>query len=153
MLTDQQVISKYGQPGDMANLITIILPYPMRIAWDTKTKVNKMTCHKLIADRFANVFRELLAHYGYEQLVKLDIDLFGGCYNFRKMRGGNRWSRHSWPIAIDLSPTKNGLKTPYAKAQFSKPEYAKMHEIFEKHNFFNLGKTKNYDAMHFESLI
>jgi hypothetical protein len=36
------------------------------------------------------------------------------------------------------------------KALFSKPEYTKLHEIFEKHGFENLGKVKGYDAMHWQ---
>lgn len=150
MLTDAQIIQKYGQPGDMDNLVTIPLPYPMRIAWDLKTSVNKITCHKLIAGRLSAVFADLLMAYGYDRLKELGIDIFGGCYNFRKMRGGNRWSRHSWAIATDLDPVRNGLKTSWNKAQFSKPEYTPMIEIFYRHGFFNLGKKSGYDAMHFE---
>jgi hypothetical protein len=103
-----------------------------------------------VADNFIAVFNELLATYGYDKIKELGIDLFGGCFNYRKMRGGNALSMHSWGIAIDISPSANGLKTPFNKALFSKPEYAKMHEIFEKHGFINLGKTKGYDAMHWE---
>jgi hypothetical protein len=153
MLTDAQIIAKYGQPGDISNLRTIISSFPFRIAWDKKTVTRKVTCHKLIADRLRAVLDELLAHYGLDRLKELEIDLFGGCFNYRKMRGGNRWSRHSWAIAIDLSPEKNGLKTKWKDSQFAKPEYQKMHEIFEKHGFFNLGKAKGYDSMHFETAI
>lgn len=150
MLTDSQIIAKYGQPGDPDNLTTITLPYKMRIAWDPKTTVTRITCHKLIAIPLAKVFTELLAAYGYEELVRLGIDLFGGCYNFRKMRGGNKWSRHSWAIAIDLDPVRNGLKTKKPKAQFSKPEYKKMIDIFYENGFFGLGPEKDYDWMHWE---
>lgn len=150
MLTDQQIISKYGQPGDPDNLTVIELPYRMRIAWDLKTTVDKITCHKLIALNLSEVFHQLHGAYGFEELKRLDIDLFGGCYNFRKMRGGNKWSRHSWAIAIDLSPEKNGLRTTWKHAQFSKPAYEKMMDIFYDNGFFNLGKEKGYDTMHFE---
>jgi len=150
MLTDQQIIDKYGQPGDEKNLTTIQLPYKMRIAWDTKTTVSKITCHKMVAIPLSNVFSDLLAAYGFEELQKLGIDLFGGCYNFRKMRGGNRWSRHSWAIAIDLDPARNGLKTKKPAAQFSKPEYKKMISLFYKHGFIGYGPEKDYDWMHFE---
>lgn len=148
MLTDQQIIAKYGQPG--TNIVTMALPYPMRIAWDLKTSITKMQCHKLLVPKFTAVFNDLLKAYGLNKLQELGIDIFGGCYNFRKMRGGNKWSRHSWAIAIDLDPTRNGLKTPWKKAQFSKPEYKTMVDIFYKHGFFSLGKEKDYDAMHFE---
>lgn len=148
MLTDAQIIAKYGQPG--SNIVTMKLPYPMRIAWDLKTPVTKIQCHKLLVDKFTAVFNDLLKTYGLKRLQELGIDVLGGCYNFRKMRGGNKWSRHSWGIAIDIDPARNGLKTPWKKAQFSKPEYQAMVDIFYKHGFFSLGKEKNYDAMHFE---
>lgn len=154
MLTDQQITEKYGEPGDPDNLTVIQLPYPMRIAWDAGRLVYKMQCHKLIADRLLAVFNELLSHYGYAELQRLGIDLYGGCYNYRLMRGSkNKWSRHSWAIAIDLDPARNGLKVKWKDAQFSKPEYGPMLDIFYKHDFMSYGKDRNYDAMHFETNI
>jgi hypothetical protein len=151
MLTDEQIIAKYGEPGDADNITQIELPYPMRIAWDTTKKVSKISCHKLIAQPLLNVFNELLAIYGREKLVELGIDLFGGCVNVRLMRGSKkRWSRHSWGIAIDLDPNRNGLKTKKPAAQFSKPEYTQMNDLFYKHGFIGYGIEKNYDWMHFE---
>jgi hypothetical protein len=151
-MTTKETISKYGKPNITGEgyLVTILLPYPMRLAWDTESVVNKMRCHKLVSGRFLAVFNEILREYGYEKIKELGIDLFGGCFNFRKMRGGDDWSKHSWGIAIDLHPAANSLKIPYSKSLFSKPEYKKLHEIFEKHGFINLGKTKGYDSMHWE---
>lgn len=149
MLTTQQIIAKYGQPGT-SNLIQIDIPYPMRIAWDTKTTVNKIQVHKLIAPKLKAVFDELLQVYGLPEIQRLGIDLFGGCYNYRKQRGGSDWSRHAWAIAIDLDPARNPLKASSKTAQFAKPEYKKMIEIFYKHGFVGLGPEKNYDWMHWE---
>lgn len=149
MMTTPQIIAKYGEPGP-DNLTTIQLPYRMRIAWDITKTVDRMQCHKFVAVNLTSVFTALITHYGYEEIKRLGIDLFGGCYNFRQMRGGKDWSRHSWGIAVDLDPARNGLKTPWVKAQFSKPGYAPMIDLFYRHGFFNLGKEKNYDAMHFE---
>ena len=151
-MTTKQIMSKYGKPNITGEgyLVTILLPYPMRLAWDTESVVSKMRCHKLVSGRFLAVFNEIHREYGYEKIKELGIDLFGGCFNFRKMRGGDNWSTHSWGIAIDLHPAANSLKTPYSKSLFSKPEYKKLHEIFEKHGFINLGKTKGYDSMHWE---
>ncbi len=150
MLTTKQIINKYGQPGDVKNFTVINLPYPMKVAWDLKISIKKMQCHKLIADKLLAVFNEILQVYGLEKIQELGIDLYGGCYNYRKMRGGTEWSRHSWAIAIDLSPVANSLKVPWKKAQFSKPEYKPMIDIFYKNGFKNLGIEKGYDAMHFE---
>lgn len=150
MLNEAQIRAKYGAPGDTSNLISIKLPYPMRIAWDLKSTVKAIQCHKLIGDKLIAVFNDLLTHYGLAELQRLNIDLFGGCYNFRQMRGGTSWSRHSWGIAIDLDPGHNDLHTPWKLAEFSKPEYAFMVETFYKHGFFSYGKERNFDAMHFE---
>lgn len=150
MLTTKQIIERYGEPGDTKNFTIIQLPYPMRIAWDLKKSVNKMQCYKAVADDFKNVFKQLLAHYGIDQLQALGIDLYGGCYNFRKMRNGNDWSRHSWAIAIDLDPARNPLKATNKTAQFAKPAYIPMIDIFYANHFVGLGREKNYDWMHFE---
>ena len=151
MLTTKQIIQIYGQPNQQGSYLTTIqLPYPMRLAWDKKTSVTKMRVHKKAAQDFTNVFNELLKVYGLQKIQELGIDLFGGCFAFRAMRGGSDYSRHSWGIAIDLHPEANSLKTPYSKSLFSKPEYNELHRIFEKNGFINLGKTKGYDAMHWE---
>ena len=151
MLSDSQILTKFGQPGDTDNFVVIDLPYPMRIAWDTKVTTKRMQCHKLAAEPFKAVFRDLLAHYGLTELQRLGIDLFGGCVNIRTMRGSKtKWSRHAWGIAIDLDPARNGLKTKAPIAQFSKPEYKAMTDIFYKHGFIGLGREQNRDFMHFE---
>jgi hypothetical protein len=111
---------------------------------------NSMRCHKDVAQRFLSVFNELLAVYGYERIVELGIDLYGGCFNYRKMRGGTSWSKHAWGIAIDLDPARNTLKETSKTARFARPEYKQMLDIFEKHGFLSLGRAKNYDWMHFE---
>jgi hypothetical protein len=152
MLTTQQATKKYGTPTvtGAEYLVTLELPYPMRLAWDLDTKVNKMRVHKFVKENFKGVFDDLLAHYGYEKLVELGIDLFGGCFAYRKMRGGTSWSKHSWGIAIDLDPVRNQLKETSRTARFARPEYKPMIDIFYKHGFIGLGPEKNYDWMHFE---
>ena len=152
MLTTQQATKKYGTPTvtGAEYLVTLDLPYPMRLAWDLDTKVTKVRVHKLVKDNFKRVFDDLLAHYGYEKLVELGIDLFGGCFNYRKMRGGSSWSKHSWGIAIDLDPVRNQLHETSRTARSARPEYKPMIDIFYKHGFIGLGPEKNFDWMHFE---
>ena len=151
MITTEKLLNRYGVPGENAKfLMTIDLPYPMRLAWDKKTTVTKMTCHRLVADNFLRVFKELLKEYGLPKIQELGIDIFGGCYNFRKMRGGTELSRHSWGVAIDLDPERNQLKETSKTARFARPEYKKMIDIFYKNGFESLGVEKNYDWMHFQ---
>ena len=151
-MTTNQIIKKYGKPNETgAGYLTVIqLPYPMRLAWDLDVKVTRMSCHKLVADKFLAVFNDLLCHYGYDEIVRLGIDLFGGCFNYRRMRGGSSWSLHSWGIAIDLDPARNKLKETKKTARFARPEYKQMIDIFYKHGFISLGVERDFDWMHFE---
>lgn len=150
MLSTKQIIDIFGKPGDDRNLVTVKMPYPRKIAWDLSVVTNRMQCHKLVAPKFVLVHEQILSHYGFERLKELEIDIFGGCYNFRKMRNGSDWSRHSWGIAEDLNPSKNGLYTKWNKSQFSKPEYKAMIDIYYANGFVNQGIEKGTDSMHFE---
>ena len=109
-----------------------------------------MRSHKDVADAFLPVFNAILTTYGYERIVELGIDLYGGCCNFGKMRGASSWSTHSWGIGIDLDPARNTLKETAKTARFARPEYKDMIDIFYKHGFISLGREKNYDFMHFQ---
>jgi hypothetical protein len=152
MITTPALISKYGKPSENGSpyLLKIALPYPMVLAWDKSQKVTSMRCHKLIAGNLSTVFNELLAEYGLVKIQQLGIDLYGGCFSYRQMRGGTDWSRHSWGVAIDLDPARNQLHETRKTARFARPEYQKMIDIFYNNNFLSLGVEKNYDWMHFE---
>jgi len=152
MITTQQAIVKYGFPTENPKYLTTLkLPYPMKLAWDKNVYVNKIQCHKLVVVQLELIFKEILNYYGLEKIKELGIDIYGGCFNFRKMRGGNDYSRHSWGIAIDLDPERNLLKETSKTARFARIEYKPMIDIFYKYGFVNLGREKNYDWMHFEA--
>lgn len=150
--TTQQLTAKFGKanPTGKGYLVYIDLPYPMRIAWNRKQKIKRFQCHRLVAQAFLNVFNELLAHYGYDRLVELGIDLYGGCFNYREMRGGTELSSHSWATAIDLDPDRNLLHESKKTARFARPEYKPMIEIFYRNGFISYGIEFDYDWMHFE---
>jgi len=151
MLTTAQLNKKYGVPSANPNFLTTIeLPYPMKLAWDMTKTTKKMSCHKLVADKFKKVFDQILEAYGLEKIQELGIDRFGGCFNFRTMRGGTELSKHSWGVAVDLDPERNQLKETSKTARFARPEYKKMIDIFYANGFISLGREKNYDWMHFE---
>lgn len=152
MITQEQLLKKYGTPnkGGAGYLTTINLPYPMFLNWATDTYVNKISCHKLIADKLLAVFTDILKTYGIDKIKELQIDDFGGCFNYRLMRGGTQLSVHSWGCAIDLDPDRNLLKETSKTARFARPEYKPMIDIFYKHGFESLGREKNYDYMHFQ---
>lgn len=143
----------YGKPCIESNLTFASIPFPLIIAWDKTKTTSRIRCHKLVKDDVENIFKDLLREYGQKKLEELEINVFGGCYECRNMRNGSRKSMHSWAIAIDLNPEKNGLKTRFRQAQFSGREYKKMFDIFYKYGWINLGKEKGYDTMHFEKKI
>lgn len=150
LLTQKELQQKYGNPCKPENHTTINLPYPMRLAWDKTKTVSKVTCHKLVAQNFLNVFNDLLKHYGLIKIQELGIDLFGGIYNCRPMRGGTTFSTHAYAVAIDLDPERNQLKETKKTARFARPEYKPMIDIFYKNGFIGLGPEKDFDWMHFQ---
>ncbi len=151
IMTDDEVFALYGSPGNTANFTQVISPFPFIIAWDKTVIVQKLTCHKKIAVPLQNILNDLLKQYGKDKIHALGIDLYGGLYNLRKMRGSQtRWSRHSWAIAIDLDPDRNKLRETKLTARFARPEYKPMIEIFYSHGFVGYGPEKDFDWMHFE---
>jgi hypothetical protein len=86
-------------------------------------------------------------------ISKLNLDLFGGCVNVRRMRGGSAWSIHSWGAAIDVDPDNNQLKWGKDKAEFAKKEYNAFWDIVEDEGWVSLGRVKNYDWMHYQAAL
>lgn len=140
----------YGEPT--TNLKTVRIPFEFRLAWDTSVKVQKITCHKKVAPSLIGVLEDLLEHYGYNRLKELGIDLYGGCFNHRKMRGGRQLSTHSWGAAIDLHPELNQLRWNHKRAVFAKKEYQFLLESFAAEGWVSLGVEKDYDWMHFQAV-
>lgn len=147
--TESQCPKFYGPKGE--NQTSIILPYPMILDWSPKESIKKMTCHEKVANSMLRIFKKLLDEYGFEELHKLGIDQFGGCLNVRLKRGSKTaWSIHSWGCAVDLDPDRNTLKMTMKQAQFGKPEYLPMWKIIEGEGAVSLGRTKNFDPMHWQ---
>jgi hypothetical protein len=150
--TNEEMILKYGKPNQSGTyLVSVTLPFKMKLAWDLDTTISKIRCHKKEAEIVSNIFNEILTEYGLEKINELGIDLFGGCFNYRAMRGSNNWSRHAWGTAIDLDPVRNNLHENKSTARFARPEYNKMIDIFENNNWLSLGRLKDFDWMHFEA--
>jgi len=153
MMTQEQIEAKYGKANKTGNgyLVWLDLPYPMYLNWQTKTFVKRIQCHKLVHDRLKAIFTDILSVYGINKIKELQLDDYGGCFNYRLMRGGTKLSTHSWGIAVDLDPDRNLLKETSATARFARPEYKNFIDIWYKHGFESLGREKNYDWMHFQT--
>ena len=155
-LTQEQIEKKYGIANKTGKgyLVWLDLPYPMYLNWGTKTWVKRIQVHKLVHDRMKAALQEILDVYGIDKIKTLQLNDYGGCFNYRLMRGSNKTlSRHSWGIAIDIDPDRNLLHETSATARFARPEYKTFIDIWYKHGFLSLGREKNYDWMHIETSI
>lgn len=140
----------YGPVGE--NQTLLVLPYTLKLAWDTNTVIKRITCNAKVAESLYSIFDKTLKVYGEQQIKKLRLDVFGGCLNVRKMRGSTTsWSIHSWGAAVDLDPDRNQLKWNKSKAVFAKKEYEPFWKIVEEEGWVSLGRQKNYDWMHFQA--
>jgi hypothetical protein len=140
------MVAYYGNVGD--NQTKLELPYPMRLAWDTTKTVKRITCHSKVRDSLGNVLAAIKDYYGnMDDLRIARMDLFGGCLNVRKMRGGDSWSIHSWGCAIDLDPDHNTLTMHRQQASMT----VEIMALFEKEGWVSLGHSRDYDYMHFQA--
>jgi hypothetical protein len=141
----------FGPVG--ANQATLALPdgYPMRIAWDLQNPVRRFSCHEKIHDASRRVLVRVLDHYGPTRISELGLDLFGGCLNVRRMRGGSAWSVHAWGAAIDFDPERNQLKWNKTRARLARPEYERWWALWEAEGFISLGRARDFDWMHVQA--
>lgn len=153
MLTTAQLNKKYGIPNltGKGYLVYIDLPFPMKLAWSRKTIVKRIQCHKLIAEQLKKALNDILCHYGIDEIIRLQIDIYGGCFNYRFMRGSTKTlSVHSYGCAIDIDPDRNLLHETSKTARFARKEYKAMIDIFYLNGFESMGRERNFDWMHFQ---
>lgn len=142
----------FGEPGGpRATAGTCRLPFPFRLDWERSKTLTSFRCHELVADAFTAVFAEAASAYGAEAMRDLGLDLFGGCFNPRRMRGGSAWSMHAWGIAVDLDPDRNALRMNHTTAVFARFDYAAFWDIVEAHGLVSLGRARDFDWMHLQA--
>jgi hypothetical protein len=146
---ESNLVQAYGGVGQ--NQTRIDLPFPHKLAWETTRIVNSYLCHERVHDSLHRVLSRVLSHYGLEEIHRLRLDFWGGCLNVRKMRGGSRYSMHSWGIAVDYDPGRNRLGWGRDRAAFAKPEYGTWWRLWEEEGWVSLGRTRNFDWMHVQA--
>lgn len=156
--TQNQVPSFYGSnPGNecprlpSGSTVRLDVPFELKLAWDLNTTLDGFTIHRKVHDSAARVFDRIYAHYGDSGVEDLGINLFGGCYNCRLMRGGQRWSMHSWAIAIDFDPARNKLNWNHNQARLARPDARHFWEFWEEEGWVSLGRARDYDWMHVQA--
>lgn len=144
-----QVQAFYGKPG--TNHTSLVLPYPMRIAWDKGTHITKFTINVKCHDSALRVFNKIKDRYSMDKITELGLDLFGGCYNNRPMRGGTVLSMHAFACAIDFDPERNQLKWSRKQARLAKPDCNEFWEAWESEGWTSLGRARDFDWMHVQA--
>lgn len=139
----------YGKVG--ANQTLLKSPYPMKLAWDKTTVIRKFSVHEKVHDSMLRVLKRALEHYGQEEIERLNLDQFGGCLNVRKMRGGSKFSMHSWGIAIDIDPANNRLRWGKDRAHMARRDRLPFVKLWEEEGWVSLGRERNFDWMHFQA--
>ncbi|MBQ4631865.1 MAG: M15 family metallopeptidase [Prevotella sp.] len=104
------------------------------------------------ADSLRAVYKELANHPDLRPYLKSS-----GTFYWRKVRGANRQSAHSYGIAIDVGVALSDYwlwkypgKKETDKIQYHNRMPLKMVEIFERHGFIWGGRWYHFDTMHFE---
>lgn len=143
------VESFFGKPG--TNHATLDLPFPMRIAWATDKKITGFAINKRVRDSARRCFEEIARAYSEDERAALGLDLFGGCFNNRTMRGGTRKSMHAYAIAIDFDPIRNQLKWKKPRARLSHDDCIPFFNIWEAEGWLSLGRARDFDWMHVQA--
>ena len=116
------------------------LPFPIALSWDPAKQVRNLYCHRRLVPVFPAVFAEI-----ERRRLRGKVRSFGGCFNFRAKRSGNKLSTHAWGVAIDLNPETNGMGREGDMA----PGIVK---VFESFGFTWGGRWsgRGKDPMHFQ---
>lgn len=156
-----KMIEFYGNPDmdanglpdpiwERENIVRIAPPYNMVLAWDTTRAVSRIAVHKKCEKSLRRILTKIAEEFDAKDRAYYQLDRFGGCYNFRLMRGGVRLSVHSYGAAIDLAPELNGLGVKYKPDSRMMP--MKAVRIFEADGWGWGGDWHRPDAMHFEAV-
>ncbi len=139
--------SFFGRPGNEGVLMSVVPPYPLYYEGQA---VRSIRVHELIATHVLSALRQVLEHYGSEEIRRLGLDLYGGSYNYRSATGSDALSMHAWGIALDFSPTANAYHMQAPRATLSHRDCRAWWEIWESHGAVSLGRACNRDWMHLQ---
>lgn len=134
---------------EAANLVLARTPPGWQLVtdWTPVEKVKGIRVHRKVKDSLEAILLEIweMCNRDYEQVKAIGMHEFGGGYNFRKMRGGNQLSMHSWGCAVDFWPSENAMHDPTPAMD------PRVIAIFEKYGWEWGGHWGNKDSMHFQA--
>ena len=141
----------FGPAGGRACTAGVVqLPFAFTIAWEKTQRITRFYCHEKVAEPLSWIFRTAAQDLGEARMRDLGLDLYGGCFADRPMRGGQAKSMHAWGIAVDLDPENNQLRWGADRARFARPEYRAWWQIVMEAGAVPAGYAWGKDWMHFQ---
>lgn len=129
-----------GEAGDVSKLVNLPVA-GLGVKYQGKA-VRTVRCHSKVADSLLRIIKKLSE--SHPQVLAE----YNGCYNFRRMRGGTRYSLHARGAAIDFMASTNGNRTSWpVKADMP----IEVMEIFASEGWLPAGAFWHRDAMHFQA--
>jgi hypothetical protein len=125
------------------NIVLITPPYKLHMGAE---KVTKIQIHRKCAPSLLRILREIMGYESDATLEAMGAAEYDGAYCFRKMKGGNNLSMHSWGCAIDIDAAHNPF---HGKPRFT--ESCKVVHAFERENWSWGGHWSKPDGMHFQA--
>lgn len=140
--TDAQSLRAfYGEPGDEAQIVKCNVS-DIGLKYEGQ-HVSAVRCHSRVAASLRRVLEEIAAGPHAPLLTR-----WGGCFNFRRQRGGSSWSLHAFGAAVDIDPDNNGNRARWP--QDASMPLAVM-EAFAREGWLSAGAFWLRDAMHFQA--
>lgn len=105
-------IAFFGDPrkSDFQSKCMVMITPPFQMYYD-KHPLKGINVNRKIAASLLRVFNDIFEQCGHDQkkIDALGVSSYGGCYNFRPVRGSSNLSNHAFAAAIDLDPERNQL--------------------------------------------
>lgn len=128
------------------NIVKWEPPYKLFYSDGKRTPLKTLLLHKKVVPVFTSAYTEVMNTFSPQEIKDLRLDISGGTYNYRVVRGGNRLSTHAFGIAIDMDPARN----PYPKVWKEGMINREFCNILMRHGIWWRGYKGDVDAMHFQ---
>lgn len=152
-MTTKELIAAFGNPFE--NLDEFLTKH--MVLWDIPSDINskipalpnRLFTNKRMVVPLERAFREVINAGLHSEILSFD-----GCYNLRKMRSGNNYSKHAWGVAIDMNAHLNPYKKVIGDREAMRKEFVKWSEsfldIWRKEFICGADWNSILDGMHFE---
>ena len=128
------------------NMVKWTPPYTIYYSDGKRTPLKTIFLHKKVVSVYTAAFTDVKNTFEPKEINDLRLNISGGAFNYRVIRGGNRLSTHAFGIAIDMDPARN----PYPKKWKEGMINREFCDILMKHGIWWRGHNGDVDAMHFQ---